>query len=570
MNSQRFVKCLSSRTRTHLNWGRLSTSDGPPSGGTSYGPQNGLTITHEKMENLGAQGTVLSIPMATAVRTDSVSSDKRQRNATTIGILSDNVLLEIFDQCRKSDDEYCRSPYNVWKWHLLVHVCQWWRQIIFSSPRRLDLHLHCTYGTPFREMLGIWPTAIPIIILFPNDIRPRDEENLIATLEHPDRVSRIELSINESQLEENAVFMQEPLPVLTHLSISPYFGYTSDLPDGFLGGSAPSLQQLDLSDVQYLALPTLLLSATNLVNLRLRDIPPTPYNSPMAMVSHVAALPKLEILDIDFTGLTSLRDIILSPLLTRSILPALCVMSLSGECKYLEDFVSRIDAPQLNSILVYYESGHINSDFDSPELSKFINRSESLKIFLSRHWSRHCKIMVDQDQDIVIFCVGNTTIKQWNHKPGISVCLGEGIEGQVSHMANILGHISPIPSDIVHCTIDHVVLYMHKSASLPEQEYQDGLDWLQLLRHLTSLQTLFVSAKIAGPISQALAYADTGMITEVLPSVKLLCLEESESESEDQHMRSVHNFLAVHQESGHPVTFVETKKEFEEIFKFYQ
>jgi hypothetical protein len=189
------------------------------------------------------------------------------------------------------------------------------------------------------------------------------------------------------------------------------------------------------------------------------------------MVSHVAALPKLEILDIDFTALTSFPDIILSPLLTRTILPALCVISLSGECKYLEDFVSRIDTPQLNTVLVYYESGYINNiNFDAPQLSKFIDRSEGHK----RSLSRHCKIMVNQDRDIVAFCVGHTTIEQWNHTPGISVCLGDGIEGQISHMTNVLDHISPIPSDVVHCTIDHVRLF------IPErQEYRDGLDWLQ-------------------------------------------------------------------------------------------
>jgi hypothetical protein len=440
MNSQRFVKCLSSQTHTHLTWSRLSTSDDPSSGDTSYGPHNGLMITHKKPENLEAQRTVSGIPMATSVSSDSLSPDEMPKNATTIGILSDNVLLEIFDQYRKSDHEYYQSPYPVWRWHLLVHVCRRWRQIICASPRRLDLHLLCTYGSPFREILGIWPT-IPIVVLFPSDIRPRDEENLNAALEYPNRVSRIELSINDSQLEEHTAFMQEPLPVLTHLSISPYSGYTSALPDGFLGGSALSLQQLDLCDVDYLTLPTLLFSASNLVNLRLRDIQSTCCISPEAMVSHVAALPKLEILDIDFTALTSFPDIILSPLLTRTILPALCVISLSGECKYLEDFVSRIDTPQLNSVLVYYESGYINNiNFDAPQLSKFIDRSESHK----RSLSRHCKIMVNQDRDIVAFCVGHTTIEQWNHTPGISVCLGDGIEGPISHMTNVLDHISPI------------------------------------------------------------------------------------------------------------------------------
>jgi hypothetical protein len=486
-----------------------------------------------------------------------VSPDKRQRNSTTINILSDNILLEVFDQYRKSDHQFCLSPYCVWKWHLLVHVCRRWRQIIFASPRRLNLHLLCTHGNPLREILGIWP-SIPFIILFFNP--PID--NVIAALEQPNRVSRIKLVVNKSQLVEIAASMQEPFPELTHLSISSLFGNVPELPNGFLGGSAPSLQHLDLCNVLYPALSTLLLSAGNLVNLSLHDIPPTGYISSELMVSLVAPSPKLEILHIQFSHLSSFPDIILSPPITRTVLPALFDFTFSGASKYLEDVVSRIDTPQLHSILVYYyPCGDIT--FDVPQLSKFIDRSETL----TRALSGHCKIRVGQDQNIVTFRVGHTTTEQWNPEPAISVCLGAGIEGKISHLTNILGHSFPILSGIVHCTIDSVQ-FISESASSSEPEDRDDFNWLQLLRQLSSLQTLFVSDNIAGLISQALAYVDGGMITEVLPTLKLLCLEGSEEE-EGQPAPSVHNFLAVRRESGHPVTFVKTNKEFEEIFKSY-
>ena len=71
-----------------------------------------------------------------------------------------------------------------------------------------------------------------------------------------------------------------------------------------------------------------------------------------------------------------------------------------------------------------------------------------------------------------------------------------------------------------------------------------------------------------GLISQALAYVDVGMITEFLPALQLLCSEEQEK-AEDQTTSSIHRFLAAHQDSGHPVTFVKTKEEFEEILKSY-
>ena len=148
--------------------------------------------------------------------------------------------------------------------------------------------------------------------------------------------------------------MQDPFPVLTLLSITSSFGNVPLLPDEFLGGSARSLQQLNLCGILYPALPVLLWSASNLVNLRLRKIPPTGYISPEAVVSNVAASPKLETLAMEFSGGASFPDLIISPLITRTVLPALCNFSFSGKCKYLEDFFSRIDASQLNSISIYY------------------------------------------------------------------------------------------------------------------------------------------------------------------------------------------------------------------------
>ena len=96
--------------------------------------------------------------------------------------------------------------------------------------------------------------------------------------------------------------MQDPFPVLTLLSITSSFGNVPLPPDEFLGGSARSLQQPNLCGILYPALPVLLWSTSNLVNLRLRKIPPTGYISPEAVVSNVAASPKLETLAMEFSG----------------------------------------------------------------------------------------------------------------------------------------------------------------------------------------------------------------------------------------------------------------------------
>ncbi|KAH8981708.1 hypothetical protein EDB92DRAFT_170656 [Lactarius akahatsu] len=154
-------------------------------GATSHCPCNGVNIAQDRLkerENPRTQG-------------------KCYRNATTINTLTDNVLVEIFDFCRLGEDhvqlEY--SSRTVWKWNLLVHVCRRWRQIIFASPRRLHLENLCTNGTPVGNDLGIWPD-IPIVMRYGiRDTIPfDDEDNVIAALEHPDRLCRIGLHMTGS------------------------------------------------------------------------------------------------------------------------------------------------------------------------------------------------------------------------------------------------------------------------------------------------------------------------------------------------------------------------------------
>lgn len=136
------------------------------------------------------------------------------RRATTIDMLSDDVLLEIFDSCRKCRDYTC---HDVWKWHLLVHVCQRWRQVIFASPHRLNLQLLCTSGTPVRRNLSIWlpfPIAMEYFFFLKSGLPPEDEDNVIVALKHPNRVCYVKLGLTNPQLGRVATAMQEPFPVL--------------------------------------------------------------------------------------------------------------------------------------------------------------------------------------------------------------------------------------------------------------------------------------------------------------------------------------------------------------------
>jgi hypothetical protein len=209
--------------------------------------------------------------------------------------------------------------------------------------------------------------------------------------------------------------MSEPFPMLRRLSIFSRDGNVPEIPCEFLGGRAGDLRVVDLYGISFPTLPALLRSATDLVELKLHKIPPAGYISPEAMVMGLDALPRLEYLSIDLRSPTTRRD----PIYTRdrrAVLPALTSFFFYGISEYLEDFTSRIDAPRLNSIKIYYLNQLV--DFKVPQVSNFIDRSENL----IRSLPRRCRISLQPG--CVSFDIGATSDKAEHREvsPRIDVC----------------------------------------------------------------------------------------------------------------------------------------------------
>ncbi|KAN0130861.1 hypothetical protein V8E53_011239 [Lactarius tabidus] len=309
----------------------------------------------------------------------------RYGSALTINFLPHNVFIEIFDLYRM-DEVRCKSPLRLpWKWHTLAHVCRIWRDFIFSSSRRLNLELLCTNGTPVRKNLGYLP-AFPIVIELPVYTKESDEDNIIAALEHPNRIRVVRLHVSCSLLEKMATVMQQPFPVLTDLFLEWEIledKPTPVLPDAFLGGCAPHLQTIRLNGIPFPAAPALLSSARDLVDVDLRNIPDTGYIAPDEIVASLATLPRLECLIFQFQFGTSYSDQIRLPPLTRTALPSLTTIWFQGPFKYFEYFVAQVDAPQLKCLEITYSDRDEDEgvDFQIPQLSKFIDLSETLSRF---------------------------------------------------------------------------------------------------------------------------------------------------------------------------------------------
>ena len=179
--------------------------------------------------------------------------------------------------------------------------------------------------------------------------------------------------------------MQVPFPELTELEL-----WSSDvtppaIPDSFLDGSAPRLQIFDLSGIPFPGLPKLLLSATQLVDLNLDDIPHSGYISPEAIVAPLSELSSLKSLSLQFRSRQSRpgwEGPSLPPPKRSSILPALNKFYFKGVTEYFEELVSRIDTPQLDELDITYFH---QRDFVYPQLVQFINCTPTLRALDEAH-----------------------------------------------------------------------------------------------------------------------------------------------------------------------------------------
>jgi len=465
----------------------------------------------------------------------------------TIDILTDNVLLEIFDWCRMGHDPN-QPPFSpVWIWHRLVHVCQRWRQLVFESPRRLDLQILCTNGTRLMENLDLWP-PLPIALRYPLRVAftAGDEDSLFTALEYPGRIRHIHLCLSYDQLFEVSAVMKQPFPALTHLSLSSNGPEKLLLPAHFLGGSAPALQYFGLEYIFFPALPALLSTFSDLEELYLDK---TSYISPEAMVSCLAALPRLKFLFIGSLFGWEPRISSLPPV-TRTLLPALTAFRFNGENTYLEDVVSRIESPHFRQIFIH----HVTELLDSQvaQLFKFIDHSRDPEMRLFKY--ADVKFSLGYRKECVNFTMHSSLERGLD-----SACFTassvfcQGIERQMSQIATVFSQPSATVSRVLH-----LKLAVHS----PRTADCFNHDLLPLLRSFSTVRTLHVSRDFARHVALALENTTVEVVTDVFPVLDLIFLD-------GQPVSSVEKFLAARQLSGHPVTVIDTEAEFDERVKSY-
>jgi hypothetical protein len=459
--------------------------------------------------------------------TDLDDTDQLYRRLT-INEVPDDVLLEIFNI-------YMNIYLYEDRWHTLVHVCRRWRWVVFASPCRLNLQLLCTNRRPVQNALDVWP-QLPIVIRGKHGMsRPQDTKNLIAALKQRNRVCMIEIKHITKPWLRRIGAIKEPFPELTGLELSSRDKMAAVLPDSFLDRSTPRLQDLTLSGIPFPGLSKLLLSTHDLVTLHLWDIPPSGYISPEAMVTTLSSLTRLKEFKLGLRSPRSRadRESRSPPPLIRVVLPALTEFYFKGDSEYLEDTVSRINAPLVDSITISFFN---QLTFDTPLLRHFLCRTEIFKV-------PH-RATVDFYYPFIKLTVFSRGIKRDRTLLELGISCKPS-DWQLSSLVQVCSSsLPPLP------TLERLEI---RRWNEPWQDDLENSQWLELLHLIvfSSVKDLVLDDQPAQLVAPALQELTGEKVTEVLPALQNLFLTLSARSGPIQD--AIAQFVTARWLSGHPV-----------------
>ena len=367
-------------------------------------------------------------------------------------------------------------------------------------------------------------------------------DNIIAALEHNDRVCDIKLNLGRLTSSQFGYItyspaILKPFPELTDLHLGMYNDDRPEqiLPGSFLGGTAPRLRSLKLDYVPFPGLPKLLLSTTHLVHLYLHDIPRSGHIPPEAMATGISGLTNLESLHLHFRypRPRPALETRLSRPLTRSILPSLTKIRFKGTSEYLEKIFARIDAPRLKKLYITFFNQLI---FDTPQLFQFVGRIPTLRALKKGHIRFDSKAIIVEfpsqtsDYDVLSLEIPCT-----------------GLEWQLSSVAQVCTSSLPPFS-----TLEDLYVFEDQRNSRCSQDDVERTLWLDLLRSFIAVKNLYLSEGAMDRIAPALQELVGGSTTEFLPALENIFLRWFPSFG--LHNKEIQKFAAARRLTNHPIT----------------
>jgi len=411
----------------------------------------------------------------------------RPRTAS-IHILDDDSLLHVLYLYRpflsgEDQDDNARllggneiATRGRW-WYKPAHVCQRWRNIIFSSASYLGVFLLCTYGTPVADMLAHSPPLLLVIhyAMKGHDITTEDKKGIIIALTQRDRVLRVRLFAPDiSLLEKLIAAMDEEYPILEYLNIGPPIEDVSTMLIFSETLQAPHLRLLWLRGFTIPMGSRLLTTAVSLVTLSLLMVNPSTYFHPNTLIRWISLMPQLETLSITFKISIPNRDVEMqlmhTPIIAPVTLPNLHFFQFRGVSTYLEALVHRITAPRLEKLNIEFFN---QLRFPVPCLLEFMNTTENLRF----------------DTAGFRFSDGQVNVAVYNREEtgyAFSVRIFSWhLDWQVSSMAQISNSLGQMFSAVEHLALTHEV---HDRSSEEHNEV-DRNEWRKLLRSFRNVKS---------------------------------------------------------------------------------
>jgi hypothetical protein len=345
-------------------------------------------------------------------------------------------------------------------------------------------------------------------------------------------------------LEKIIAAMLVPFPELTVLHLDSRGEELSTIPDSFLGGSALGLRSFWLTGISFPGLPKLLLSATHLVKLWLANIPHSGYISPEAIVALISVLPSLDTLSLEFQSPQSRPDWQSRslPPLKRSIISTLATLIFRGVTEYLEELLTCIDTPRLHTMRITFFN---QIDFDCPRLAQFINHTPTLWALDEAH--------VEFDDSTAGVKLGYQTSQSGTDDLRIAVSCKEA-DWQLSSIEQLCNFSLHPFSTVEDLYIEHEYLQL-----VWKDDAIENTLWLEVLLPFTAVKNLYLSKEFAPGIAAALRGLVGGRITEVLPGLQNIFVEELEPSGPFQ--KTIERFVTARQLSSHPVAIFDWDKD---------
>jgi hypothetical protein len=170
--------------------------------------------------------------------------------------------------------------------------------------------------------------------------------------------------------------------------------------------------------------------------------------------------------------------------------------------------------------------------FDTPRLTQFISRTPKLKTHNEARvvFSKGVSVTLPQRSDGRLYLGISCRQRDW----------------QLSSLAQVCS--SSFPRALI-TTVER--LYISESSRLPWQDDIENSQWLELLHPFTAVKELYIPPEIVPRILPALQELTGERVTEVLPALQTLFLDEPLTSGPVQDI--IVQFVATRQLAGYPI-----------------